>query len=122
MTELCEPTVLIVDDDPLTLMYAAGVMEEAGFRVVQADNGDDALAALSAESEIAGMLLDVRMPGSCDGLELARRARSIRPAARVVITSAYDRPDPDQIAEVGTFIAKPYCAEDIARWIRAGTT
>jgi CheY-like chemotaxis protein len=67
------------------------------------------------------MFLDVRIPGSCDGLELARRARCLFPTAKVVVTSAYDRPDPDQIAAIGTFIAKPYCAEDIARWVQAET-
>ena len=120
MNEPPEPVLLVVDDDPLTLMYATGVLEEAGFRIVQAENGDDALAALSAQPDIAAMFLDVRIPGSCNGLELAKRARKICPTARVVITSAYDRPDAAQMAELGTFIAKPYCAEDIARWLRAG--
>lgn len=121
MIEPSKPTVLVVDDDPLTIMYAVGVLEEAGFRTIEAHNADDALSALSTQSDIVAMFLDVRIPGSCDGLELAQRARKFCPAARVVITSAYDRPDARQIGELGTFIAKPYCAEDIARWLRAGT-
>src|ERR1700761_1996893 len=69
-----KPKILIVDDDPLTLKLLTGVLENQNYEVIQARNGEDALAiAVLDEPRLA--MLDINMPGM-SGLDLAKRLRS----------------------------------------------
>lgn len=65
--------VLVVDDDPLVLMATARLLESAGFKVVRAEGGDEALAALAACS-FAVVLSDINMPGA-SGLDILKAVR-----------------------------------------------
>jgi len=82
------PVVLIVEDDFLLRMNAAEMIGASGFDVVEAANADEAIAILEARPDIRVVFTDVQMPGSMDGLKLARfvrgrcrRSRSLRPPA-----------------------------------------
>jgi CheY-like chemotaxis protein len=66
--------VLVADDDPSILEFATRVVAKAGFRVVRAERGDDALE-LARRERPALCLLDVLMPG-LDGLEVCRAIRA----------------------------------------------
>jgi CheY-like chemotaxis protein len=66
------PVVLVVEDDFLIRMHAAEMIEEAGFEVVEASNADEAVAILEGRPNIAVVFTDIQMPGSMDGLKLAR--------------------------------------------------
>ena len=70
-----KPVVLIVEDEALLRMHAAAVLEEAGFDTVEASNADEAIATLEARRDIRIVLTDIEMPGSMDGLKLARCIR-----------------------------------------------
>jgi len=71
--------VLLVDDDPLVLDMSRAALQRAGFTVLAADNGPDALRIHKAESErIAAVVTDISMPGM-DGYELALRLREADP-------------------------------------------
>ena len=74
MTLSTVPYALAVDDDPLILMDARSILEDAGYRCHEADDGDGAIDLLGQKAEQIMLLFsDVEMPGSLDGFELAAR-------------------------------------------------
>lgn len=81
--------LLVVEDSPFYLRQISGFLEDAGYQVVQAVHGGEALAKLRAESEIELVLTDIEMP-VMDGLELTRNIRAdqaIRHLPVVAVTS-----------------------------------
>ena len=112
------PVVLIVEDEPLVRMLGADVLEEAGFEVVEAFNGDEALEVLKARPDIDVLFTDVNMPGSLDGLDLARVVHERRPDIKLLIASGQVRLTEDQIPNAGRFLPKPYGPEAIIRHVR----
>jgi two-component system, response regulator PdtaR len=113
------PVVLLVEDEPLVRMLGADVLEEAGFEVVEAFNGDEALTVLEARADIRVLFTDVNMPGSLDGLDLARLVHERRPEIKLLIASGQVRLGEDDIPDHGRFLAKPYGPEAIIREVRA---
>src|SRR3954453_4058882 len=101
------PVVLLVEDDVLVRMYAADVLEEAGFEVAEAENAEAGLLALHARPDVRVLFTDVNMPGRIDGLELARIARAQFPHVGVLLISGRERPGPKDIPPGARFIAKP---------------
>jgi CheY-like chemotaxis protein len=97
MASACEPvrdpeTVLLVEDEALVRMLGVDVLEEAGYRVIEAANADVALKVLEADPDaIAILVTDVHMPGSMDGEGLARIVDQRWPWIRVIITSGQAR-------------------------------
>jgi two-component system, cell cycle response regulator CpdR len=75
--------VLVVDDEPLALEVAAGMLEDLGCEVLTAGDGNEALAKLDG---VSVLITDVNMPG-LTGYELAERARRMRPGLHVVLMS-----------------------------------
>jgi CheY-like chemotaxis protein len=67
--------VLIVEDKALVRMTAVGMVEEAGFEVLEATNADEAILLLEARRDITVIFTDIEMPGSIDGLRLAAAVR-----------------------------------------------
>jgi len=59
--------VLIVEDEPLVRVTGADLLAEAGFEVLEARNGDEALRILEATQEVRVVFSDVEMPGSLWG-------------------------------------------------------
>jgi DNA-binding response OmpR family regulator len=111
-------TVLIVDDDEVVRGLLAWLFEEAGYKVVQAEDGRGALAMLSAEPPEC-MVLDLMMP-EIDGLEVLRRRRleSLAPETRIVILTAKDsRADEVFCWEQGAdeFMNKPFDGERLIK-------
>ncbi|MFZ4539327.1 ANTAR domain-containing response regulator [Propionivibrio sp.] len=110
--------ILIADDDRLVLLTLADGLREAGFEVIEAHDGLQALAlCLSEEPALA--LLDIRMPG-LDGLELARRLRD-ETTVPFLFFSAYDDEEFVQRAvEIGAlgYLIKPLTVAKIVPTIR----
>ncbi len=101
--------VLVVDDELLVQMTAVDELEEAGFYVLEAANTDVALMVLEARSDDVHVLFtDVNMPGSMDGMALAEKVHQRWPHIRLLISSGYARPHPDEIPDHGHFVPKPY--------------
>lgn len=101
---------LIVDDDPTARLLTCAALEQAGFSVIEAEDGDRALAAFEqARPDL--VLLDVDMPGT-DGYTVCQTLRS-RPEARhvpiVMVTGREDVASINQAYEAGAtdFVAKP---------------
>ncbi|MEL6361691.1 MAG: sigma-54 dependent transcriptional regulator [Pseudomonadota bacterium] len=82
-------SILIVDDDPTQRRLMRAVCEKAGYPVLQADSGENALSVLQSEqgADVALIMLDLRMPG-LGGMETLKRAKSIQDDLPVIVLTA----------------------------------
>ena len=111
------PTILVVEDQPLLLIHVQFAFEDAGYRVVQAGNADEALVALERHPEIRVLFTDVAMPGTLDGAALAVRVRQTHPHVAILVTSGDQSYVPDTLPAGVRFVPKPYSGHGIVRMI-----
>src|SRR6202048_1619582 len=83
------PVVLIVEDEALLRMDAVDMIAAAGFEAVEAANADEAIEILEARRDITVGFTDIQMPGSMEGLKLARAVRGRWPPIKIVATSGH---------------------------------
>ncbi|MBV9783337.1 MAG: response regulator [Acidisphaera sp.] len=111
--------ILLVEDDSLIRMTLAEALEDAGFEVTQAANGE-AAAALIERLGFDLLLTDVQMPGRLDGIDLARRTRRSHPDLPIVFMTG--RPDAiDAIGRLGSqeaFLRKPFGPREMLATLR----
>jgi DNA-binding NtrC family response regulator len=112
MTDDTTPHALVVDDDALIRMDAADIIEEAGFRPLEAYDVDSGIVVLEASADDIQLLFtDVQMPGSRDGFALARECAKRWPHIKILVASGQATPGPDDLPEGSVFIGKPFSAE-----------
>ena len=99
--------ILAVDDEPAVLAITATRLRRAGYTVVEATGGEEALRVLESRDDVSVIVSDCNMPGM-RGLDFARIALARWPHMRFIATSGKP-PDPD-LPEGATFIRKPYRA------------
>jgi len=112
--------ILVVEDDPLVRQMARRSLADAGFDVLEAANGEEALHVAAAQAEIDAVLTDLAMPG-IGGRELARRLWETRPGLRVVFMSGYtdDVVSRRGLLESGVaFLEKPLSPESLVQQMR----
>ena len=102
-----KPTVMVVDDEVIARIVLADELRERGWSVVEAASADEALRVLQGGIRVDLMVTDIRMPGSIDGVALARRARTDLPGLPVVIVSG-ERPTDVARAVCDGYFEKPY--------------
>jgi CheY-like chemotaxis protein len=98
--------VLFVEDDALVREVVVRGLEEAGFEVLVAPSGDQALAMLEGGLDADVVFSDIVMPGKVSGIDLAGLLRERRPRLPVVLATGYT----DQRANIPgvQVLAKPY--------------
>ena len=116
----CEARLLVVDDEPTILELLAGTLRFAGFDVLTAVRGGEALrAAASGRPDL--ILLDVMMPG-CDGFEVVRRIRGGGPRIPVIFLTARDGVH-DRVTGLtlggDDYVTKPFALDEVLARIRA---
>lgn len=110
---------LAVDDDGLIRMDVLDILEDAGFRTLEAENGDRAIAVLERyHASIALLFTDVQMPGSRDGFALAREASSRWPHISIVVASGQVYPRQGDLPEGVCFLNKPFSAKMVHDHLR----
>jgi len=105
-------TVLVVEDEVLIRLVVADALREAGFRVFEACNADEALSLTHSGLVPDVLLTDVRMPGSMNGLQLAALFETTFPGMLVLVASSHPERVPFK------HFTKPYDADAIVREIR----
>ena len=110
---LAKKVVLVVEDEVLIRFALAHDLRQAGFTVIEAATGDEAVSILQAVADISVIVTDVHMPGAMDGLALARFATRHAPHTRVVITSG--NYVPDMRLDADAVFPKPYTSAAIIR-------
>jgi len=119
----CEPgpkdlKVLLVDDDSAVREVTAGILQDLGYRVVEAGSGGAALDLLEGQSQIDLMLVDFAMPGM-NGAEVAREAHARRPDLPILFVTGYA--DTEALAAAGYegILRKPFAERDLAAKLRS---
>jgi len=103
-------TVLVVDDEPDLRSIVAEMLASRGYRVIQAADGLEALAACAAAADIRLILSDSALSGF-GGAELVRRVRLLRPRVRIILMSGRPAAEVLEIAgnpEHAGFLHKPF--------------
>ena len=106
--------VLVVDDEALIRLNACDAIEDAGHTVLEARNADEAIALLEAHPEIGVVVTDIQMPGSMDGVGLARLIDSRWPRIPTIISSGHVAPSANALPRKAIILAKPYLARILA--------
>ena len=112
-----EKKVLLVEDEALIRVIGTDALEEAGYDVLEAGSADEALELLEAYNEVLVLFTDIRMPGSLNGLELARIVHERWPKMKLLLTSGDTWPSENEIPDDGRFLPKPYRVETLRREI-----
>jgi CheY-like chemotaxis protein len=73
MTTTAHPMALVADDEELLRMYGAGLLEEHGFEVIEAENAAAALRELEAHPDVRLLFTDIEMPGALNGMTWRER-------------------------------------------------
>jgi CheY-like chemotaxis protein len=115
------PVVLVVDDEILLRSVIAEYLRDAGFRVVEAANGREAVTVLAAGEAVDVVFSDVRMPGDVSGYDLADWVRTNRPAVGVLLASGYvgdSTPSRHVGGSAPTLLPKPFDYELLLQQLR----
>ena len=113
------PSFCVVDDDVFERMGASDMFLDAGYRVLEAGDADEALRFFEANADIRLLFTDVSMPGSMSGSDLARRVAERWPRVGIIMTSG--RPRPRQLPLSMLFHDKPYEPTAVLRQAREMT-
>jgi len=105
--------VLVVEDESLIRTTAMDMVEEAGFKAIAASDADEAIRILESRDDIRAVFTDVQMPGSMDGLRLARVVRNRWPPVALIVTSGQSNVAEAQLPTGGRFLRKPYEAAHV---------
>lgn len=109
--------ILLVEDELMIRELCVEILEHAGYAVVSAATGDEAIALIEGTQPFLALITDFHMPGQADGFAVAQRIRADHPKMPVVLMSG--RPREMQVAweekrkfalEHFAFLKKPYGA------------
>lgn len=107
-------TVLIVEDDSRVAEVSAALVQQLGYQTIAAAGAQEALDVLAREKDIVLVFSDIVMPGSMDGIRLARAVRERHPGLAVLLTSGYARMA-EAAADEFPILRKPYELSALAR-------
>jgi CheY-like chemotaxis protein len=113
-----KPVVLVVEDEPILRRLSVAVVEVADLEAVEADNADEAIQILESRADIRVVFTDIRMPGSMDGIILARTIRRRWPHVRLILTSGEDELGTRLIPDRARFFIKPYSTNQVIESLR----
>jgi two-component system cell cycle sensor histidine kinase/response regulator CckA len=110
-------TILVVEDEPAVRQLVAAALERAGYRVLEARDGERALSLFEAnEAAIDLLVTDLRMP-QMDGSELVRLLRARAPNLKVICVSGYPGTGVD-LSLTEHYLAKPFSKADLLNKVR----
>ena len=114
-------TILVVDDSPDNVLLVQSILEEEGYHIEVAEEGESAIAQVNANPPQL-ILLDVMMPGM-DGFEVTERIRQQEelPFIPILLITAYDQPSVAKGLDSGAddFIRKPVELEELLARVRS---
>jgi PAS domain S-box-containing protein len=111
-------TVLLVDDEPMIRDLGRAVLSRAGFRVLTAEDGADAVEVYARQfGDIDLVILDVMMP-RMNGRDAFRAMVERNPAARILFSTGYTSEDLIEVEGAAGLLSKPYRPQDLVAAVR----
>ena len=112
-------TILVVEDEIMIRLMISQYLRDSGFDVIEANNAQDAVRVL-LERKVDLVFTDLQMPGSMDGIGLARRIQAEWPDMKVILTSGAVIASalPADLRDRATLVRKPYRLDAITEQIR----
>lgn len=115
--EMADATILVVEDDGQVRAATAAMLRGLGYRCLETDSAEAALAVLETRPDVDLVFSDVIMPGALKTRDFAARVRELAPDTPILFTSGYTR---DAIASHGrldegvALLPKPYARDELA--------
>lgn len=111
------PLVLVADDESIILDVVTLILRKAGFRVLSAASGAQALQLVKeSEEPVSLAVLDVVIP-DLNGPDLYQRLRKMNPGMRVLFISGYNVP-PAGLPVMRDFLSKPFTSAELLKRVR----
>jgi CheY-like chemotaxis protein len=114
-------TLLIAEDEELARMFMKRILENAGYKVIEAADGEETLEKFREKREDISLILsDVIMPKK-NGLEILEEVTRLKPGVKMMFSSGYTANILNErglFKEGIDFIAKPFMKEDLLRKVR----
>ena len=104
--------VLVVEDESFVRFDVVNCLQEAGYAVVEAGSGEEAIALCKSQTLIDIVFTDINLGGSANGWDVVECFRTVRPDVPVVYTSGKSI-DPGRCVSGSVFVSKPYHNGDI---------
>ena len=100
--------LLVVEDEFLILGLMTESLSEAGFEVLEAEDGDQAVQTLENADQIDLVLTDIQLPGPIDGNAVGAKAKQLHPNIPVIYVSGRPESLRNKVARQDAFVPKPY--------------
>ncbi|HXG81990.1 MAG TPA: response regulator, partial [Sphingomicrobium sp.] len=116
-------TILLVEDEPMVRTVAERALTRHGYKVLTANNGEEALEIIAQGEEIALLVSDVVMP-LMDGPTMVREARKTQPDLPILFMSGYAEEQLRKSIDIANvaFLPKPFSVQELAEAVRAALT
>jgi len=112
-------TILLVEDEPILRELAHAILADAGYRVLQAEQSEEAFQMWGRhQNEIDLLLTDMVLPGGMTGRELASELQKDKPNLKVIYSTGYSHDMLEAKEEPVNFLQKPYPPETLMRTVR----
>ena len=116
MSDDARDVVLIVEDDPSILMVLSAYLNGEGYRVLEAENAEQAFAILATKPNLDMMITDFRLPGGINCVQIAEPAVKLRPELKVIFISGYAqevRETDSPITRKAPILDKPFDLDEL---------
>lgn len=113
--------ILVVEDDQDVLEITVTMLEDLGYEVLSAGDGEEAFRLLEAEKDFAAVVSDVVLPGGTSGVEIATRVKATAPGVGVLLISGHienSKDSADFVSGEFELLNKPFRMQDLARLVR----
>jgi two-component system cell cycle sensor histidine kinase/response regulator CckA len=111
--------VLIAEDEVMLRVIAVEMLEDAGFTVFQAGDGEEALAALKANPGLEVLVSDIKMP-RMDGYTLVQEGLKVKPELKILLMTGYSQDPPPELLKVRDIqtLHKPFNLDRLSELVR----
>jgi len=111
--------ILVVDDEPIVRESIKDWLSDAGYNVITAETGEEALELIE-QQDFSVLILDIRLPGKT-GIRVLKEVKELKPEIKSIIITAYPSVDlTEEAIRLGAvdYLIKPIAPEDLERLVR----